>query len=149
MFTGSFRPTTGIRHLHRNYNFTGSLVETAPKSLLHSCRSELRVHPPFLRAQTIPSPPNERRDKLLRVVPPATDRVHAPHDSDDLDQAFAAPMLTVCHEATDDCEAFEVALLAGEHRPAHEMRDDPLDELVELSRLPFQRLVAAIRPDAS
>src|SRR6266496_6056901 len=41
MFTGSFRPTTGTRHLHRDYNFTGSLVETAPKSLRHSCRSEL------------------------------------------------------------------------------------------------------------
>src|SRR5438105_15818554 len=39
--TGSFRPTTGTRHLHRDYSFTGSLVETAPKSLRHSCRSEL------------------------------------------------------------------------------------------------------------
>src|SRR5262249_16061849 len=39
--TGSFRPTTGTRHLHRDYNFTGSLEETAPKSLRHSCRSEL------------------------------------------------------------------------------------------------------------
>src|SRR5207253_10398143 len=26
---------------HRDYSFTGSLVETAPKSLRHSCRSEL------------------------------------------------------------------------------------------------------------
>src|SRR6266700_3973344 len=41
MCTGSFRPTTGTRHLHRDYSFTGSLVETAPKSLRHSCRSEL------------------------------------------------------------------------------------------------------------
>src|SRR5438094_5987453 len=31
----------GTRHLHRDYSFTGSLVETAPKSLRHSCRSEL------------------------------------------------------------------------------------------------------------
>src|SRR5213083_2424042 len=53
---GSFRPTTGTRHLHRDYSFTGSLVETAPKSLRHSCRSELRVHPLFPEAQTIPSP---------------------------------------------------------------------------------------------
>ena len=29
---GSFRPVAGIRHLHRNYNFTESLVETVPKS---------------------------------------------------------------------------------------------------------------------
>src|SRR5712692_10108763 len=41
MFTGSFRPATGTRHLHRDYSFTGSLEETAPKSLRHSCRSEL------------------------------------------------------------------------------------------------------------
>src|SRR5438105_12182792 len=39
--TGSFRPATGTRHLHRDYSFTGSLEETAPKSLRHSCRSEL------------------------------------------------------------------------------------------------------------
>src|SRR5438105_4853191 len=54
--TGSFRPTTGTRHLHRDYSFTGSLEETVPKSLRHSCRSELRVNPPFPEAQTIPSP---------------------------------------------------------------------------------------------
>src|SRR3989304_1108955 len=53
---GSFRPATGTRHLHRDYSFTGSLVETAAKSLRHSCRSELRVHPLFPEAQTIPSP---------------------------------------------------------------------------------------------
>src|SRR4029450_7412166 len=41
MFTGSFRPTTGTPPLPRDYSFTGSLVETAPKSLRHSCRSEL------------------------------------------------------------------------------------------------------------
>ena len=27
---GSFRPVAGIRHLHRNYNFTESVVETVP-----------------------------------------------------------------------------------------------------------------------
>src|SRR5438552_9655655 len=59
MFTLSFRPTTGTRHLHRDYSFTGSLVETAPKSLRHSCRSELRVIPPFPEAQTIPSSTNQ------------------------------------------------------------------------------------------
>ena len=39
--TGSFRLAAGNLHLHRYYNFTGSLVETAPKSLRHSCGSEL------------------------------------------------------------------------------------------------------------
>ena len=27
---GSFRPSAGIRHFHRHYNFTEILVETAP-----------------------------------------------------------------------------------------------------------------------
>ena len=39
--TGSFRPVAGNGHLHPNFNFTESLVETAPKSLRHSCGSEL------------------------------------------------------------------------------------------------------------
>src|ERR1700730_7434918 len=38
---GSFRPIVGTLHLHREYNFTEPLVETALKSLRHSCRSEL------------------------------------------------------------------------------------------------------------
>ena len=38
---GSFRPSTGRRHLHRQYNFTERPVETAPNSLHDSCRSEL------------------------------------------------------------------------------------------------------------
>ena len=39
--TGSFCPVAGTLYLHRDCNFTGSLVETAPKSLHHSCGSEL------------------------------------------------------------------------------------------------------------
>src|SRR5581483_5117105 len=39
--TGSFRLAAGTRHLHRDSNFTEPLVETASKSLRHSCRSEL------------------------------------------------------------------------------------------------------------
>ena len=39
--TGSFRLVAGNPHLHGYYNFTESPVETAPKSLRHSCRSEL------------------------------------------------------------------------------------------------------------
>ena len=38
---GSFRPIVGTLHLHREYNFTEPLVETALKSLRHSCRSNL------------------------------------------------------------------------------------------------------------
>jgi len=38
---GSFRPAAGNAHLHAYYNFTESIVETATKSLRHSCGSEL------------------------------------------------------------------------------------------------------------
>src|SRR6478672_630233 len=41
MFTGSFRLVVDSRHLHRDFNFAEPLVETASKSLRHSCRSEL------------------------------------------------------------------------------------------------------------
>ena len=40
-------------------------------------------------------------------------------------------------------------LFPGQQREAHEVWDDSLDEVVELARLPLQRLVAAVRPDAS
>ena len=40
-FTGSFRLAAGMSHLHDNYSFTESLVETVFQSLRHSCRSEL------------------------------------------------------------------------------------------------------------
>ena len=41
---GSFRLVTGNRHLHRYYNFAGRVVETVPRSLHHSCGSELTSH---------------------------------------------------------------------------------------------------------
>ena len=40
--SGSFAfKKDNARHLHRNYNFTELMVETVPRSLHHSCRSEL------------------------------------------------------------------------------------------------------------
>src|ERR1700739_3021193 len=38
---GSFRLTAGTPHLHGEFNFTELTLETAGKSLRHSCRSEL------------------------------------------------------------------------------------------------------------
>ena len=38
---GSFRPAAGNQHLHWYCNFAEFPIETVPKSLLHSCRSEL------------------------------------------------------------------------------------------------------------
>ena len=37
----SFRLVAGNRHLHRYYNFAGRVIETVPRSLHHSCGSEL------------------------------------------------------------------------------------------------------------
>src|SRR3954471_15494177 len=56
---------------------------------------------------------------------------------------------SVDHPKTDDGETLEVELFRGQQRITDEVRDDPLDDLVELARLPFQRLVTAVRPDAS
>src|SRR5579872_7239789 len=38
---GSFCPVAGTRNPHRDCNFAEHVVETVPKSLRHSCRSEL------------------------------------------------------------------------------------------------------------
>src|SRR6267154_2338009 len=39
--TSDFRPTAGTPHLHGEFSFTEPMLETAGKSLRHSCRSEL------------------------------------------------------------------------------------------------------------
>src|SRR5207237_8609532 len=72
---GSFRPTVGRPHLHSQCNFAESLVETAPKSLHHSCRSELRVIPLLPVAQTMPSSHDALEDHL-RLIPALSARVH-------------------------------------------------------------------------
>src|SRR5947207_10219420 len=38
---GSFCPVAGTRNPHRDCNFAERVAETVPKSLRHSCRSEL------------------------------------------------------------------------------------------------------------
>ena len=58
-------------------------------------------------------------------------------------------MLAVGHEPADERESFEIALFRGQQRKTDEMRDNSLDKFVELACLPLQRLVAAVRPDAS
>ena len=52
---GSFRPVAGSEHLYSHCNFTESVVETVPRSLRHSCRSELHLYPLFPGGQTMPS----------------------------------------------------------------------------------------------
>ena len=58
-------------------------------------------------------------------------------------------MLAVGHELTDGRESFEVQPFRGQQRIGLEVRDDTPDELIELACFPLQRLVAAVRPDAS
>ena len=53
---GSFRLAAGTPHLHSDFNFTESRVETVGPALRLSCRSELHVIPRFPAAQTIRSP---------------------------------------------------------------------------------------------
>src|SRR5438094_1724864 len=58
-------------------------------------------------------------------------------------------MLAVGHEPADERETFEVELLRREQRISDEVRDDAPDEIVESPRLPLERPIAAIGPDAS
>src|SRR6266513_1686261 len=69
MFTGSFRLAAGTRHLHRDCNFTEPLVETASKSLRHSCRSELTRQGISLRpvANQVPQPGLDRKRSFRRA----------------------------------------------------------------------------------
>jgi len=58
-------------------------------------------------------------------------------------------MLAVGHEPARERESLEIESFRGKQRITDEVRDDPLDELVEGACLPLQRRIAAVRPDAS
>src|SRR5207237_5208267 len=61
---GSFRPAAGNEHLYSYCNFAESLVETVPKSLRHSCRSELTRQGISLRR-----PPCRHEDGTISSTP--------------------------------------------------------------------------------
>ena len=105
--------------------------------------------PPFPEAQTIPSPCQQRCEHRFSVVSPATARIHSACDPDDLGQAFSTVMRAACHQPADEREPFEVEPLTGHQRVPDEVRNDPLKQILESSRLLFHGLVAAVRPDAS
>src|SRR6266702_1363712 len=149
MFTGSFRPTTGTRHLHRDYNFTGSLVETAPKSLRHSCRSELRVYPPFPEAQTIPSPCSYLDEYVIwRVASPAA-RIHLRSQFHYFGQTIAISMSPGRHQPADVRKPLEITPLTREQWIGLEVGNDTLEDILEATRFPLHRLIAAVRADTS
>ena len=49
-------------------------------------------------------------------------------------------MLALGHEPADERRSFEIELLRGQQRVTNEVRDDPLDEIIELARLHFNVL---------
>jgi hypothetical protein len=58
-------------------------------------------------------------------------------------------MLAVSHQSADSREALEVESFAWQQRVTLEMRDHVLEDVLETTGLPLERLVAAVRPDAS
>src|SRR5207253_166688 len=82
-FTGSFRLAAGMLHLHNNYSFTESLVETVVRSLRHSCRSELTRQGTSLSSVTPDGQPSGGRAFLpasacrhaARTVPSSASRM--------------------------------------------------------------------------
>ena len=106
---GSFRPSAGNEHLYSYCNFAESPVETAPKSLRHSCRSELHVDPLLLGAQTIPSPLETRNDQVGRVLAYAA--IHLLSKLGDQLEPFRSQVVTLLHQLADLPETIEVSAL--------------------------------------
>ena len=59
---GSFRLAAGTLHLHKDCNFAENPLETVPKSLRHSCRSELTR--PIRAGRNLP----DKEFRYLRTV---------------------------------------------------------------------------------
>ena len=57
-------------------------------------------------------------------------------------------MSSVTHLFADDHEAFEITALPRHQRIANEVRNDPVEDVLESARLPLHRSIAAIRTDA-
>jgi hypothetical protein len=132
----------GRPHLHSQCNFAESLVETAPKSLHHSCRSELRVVPLFPAAQTMPSA--QCLEDRFRQVPALTTRVHVACQSYDLLQSERPAMSTLNHDFADLCEEFKVTLFARTQWITSEVGNDSRHKKRKTSHLPLQCLIASV-----
>ena len=89
------------------------------------------------------------REYYLRVVSPLTARIHFPGELNDFDQASSGSMRSCCLQPADGGETLEIELFSRQQRIRLEVRDHAAEEILEPTRLPLQRLVAAIRPDAS
>src|SRR5436309_3163595 len=107
----------------------------------HSSVSGGADYPFTLLAQT--------RENRFSVVPSFPTRVHRPNEFDDLDQTITPSVSSVRCQPAGGREAFEVVPLPRQQRIRLEVRDDPIDQIVEPARLPLEGLVAAVRPDAS
>ena len=58
-------------------------------------------------------------------------------------------MRTTCHQAADPREQFEVESLAGQQRLQLEVRNHASEEILEPTRFPLQRAIAAVWSHAS
>src|SRR5439155_24564050 len=90
---------------------------------------------------------------IRRVFPlihiASTARVHPRSDLHDLNQTFTPPMSSLSNLLADDSEPFEVAALARQERITNEMRNDPVEDVLESARFPLHCLIASIGTDAS
>ena len=86
---------------------------------------------------------------FLRSITPSTARIHLRCELDDRDQPLATPMRACRHQATYPREALEVESFSRQQRERLEVGDHAVEQVLESSRLPLQRPVAPIRPDAS
>jgi hypothetical protein len=57
-------------------------------------------------------------------------------------------MSSGAHVSTYDGEALEIVAFPGKQRIADEVRNDPLEDVIEPACFPLHRSIAAIRPDA-
>jgi hypothetical protein len=85
---------------------------------------------PFTLAQT--------REYIFSVIPPLPARVHHPCELDDLYQAGSIPMGTHRHETAHTCESLEIESLARQKREHLEVRNDPVEQILEPARFPLE-----------
>src|SRR5439155_12091022 len=96
---------------------------------------------PFTLTQT--------REYFLRSISPFAARIHLSSELDDGDQAGRRAMLAGCHRSADAREAVEVEPLSGQQWMPFEVWNHAPEDVLEATCLPLERLVTAIRSDAS
>ena len=91
----------------------------------------------------------QTRENRFSCISPATAGIPPGGELDDSDQAGPTTMPAGGHEVAHLREALEIGPLPGQQRVPLEVRDHPVEDVLEPPRLPLEGLVAAIRADAS